>query len=194
MADSLDAILEEVSACRGCSLCEGRTNVVFGTGNPQASIMLIGEAPGFHEDQQGVPFVGRAGKFLDDMLEIIQLDRTKVYITNICKCRPPENRDPLNTEQEACLPFLRRQTALIRPKIIVCLGRIAAMQLIRPDFKISKDHGQWTEKAGIHMTAIYHPAALLRDLSRRPDTFDDLKSIQAKIQQVCPQVYEEAQP
>ena len=189
MADSLEAVRQDVSACRGCTLCDGRTHIVFGDGNPQASVMFIGEAPGFHEDQQGVPFVGRAGKFLDDMLELIRLDRSKVYITNICKCRPPDNRDPLNTEQAACLPFLRRQTALIRPRIIVCLGRIAAMQLIRPDFKISKDHGQWTEKAGVHMTAIYHPAALLRDGSRRPDTFDDLKSIQAKIREICPQVY-----
>ncbi len=147
--------------------------------------MLIGEAPGFNEDQQGVPFVGRAGKLLDDMLELIDLDRTRVYITNICKCRPPENRDPLNVEQAACIGFLRRQVALVRPRIIVCLGRIAATQLIRSDFKISREHGQWTERAGVRMMAIYHPSALLRDPSRRPETFDDLKEIQREIGRVC---------
>ena len=189
MTDSLEQILSEVQQCHGCVLCEKRKQVVFGVGNPQAEIMLIGEAPGATEDEQGIPFVGRAGQFLDDMLELIDLDRTKVYITNICKCRPPENRDPLNVEQAACMGYLRRQTALIRPKIIVCLGRIAAMQLIRSDFKISREHGQWTEKAGVRMMAMYHPAALLRDPARRPDTFDDLKGLQAEIRRICPHVY-----
>ena len=189
MSDSMEQILSDVQRCRGCALCEKRTNVVFGDGNPKAPIMLIGEAPGANEDAQGIPFVGRAGQLLDDMLELIDLDRTKLYITNICKCRPPENRDPLHVEQAACLGFLRRQTALIRPKIIVCLGRIAAMQLIRPDFRISREHGQWFDKAGVRMMAIYHPAALLRDVSRRPDTFDDLKRLQAEIRAICPEVY-----
>lgn len=189
MTDSLEQILSEVQQCHGCVLCEKRKHVVFGTGNPEAEIMLIGEAPGASEDEQGIPFVGRAGQFLDNMLELIDLDRTKVYITNICKCRPPENRDPLNVEQAACMGYLRRQTALIRPKIIVCLGRIAAMQLIRSDFKISREHGQWTDKAGVRMMAMYHPAALLRDPSRRPETFDDLKSLQSEIRRICPHVY-----
>ena len=189
MADSWEALEAEVRQCRGCGLGQGRTNVVFGDGNRQARVMLIGEAPGFNEDQQGVPFVGRAGKLLDDMLELIGLDRTRVYIANICKCRPPENRDPLNVEQAACIGFLRRQVALVRPKIIVCLGRIAAMQLIRGDFKISREHGQWTEKAGVRMMAIYHPSALLRDPARRPDAFDDLKALQAEILAVCPEAY-----
>ena len=136
------------------------------------------------------PFVGRAGKLLDDMLELIDLDRSRnVYIANIVKCRPPQNRDPLNTEQDACIGYLRNQVALIRPKIIVCLGRVAAMRLIREDFKISREHGQWVERSGVWMTALYHPAAILRDPSKRPATFDDLKSLQSKIRQVCSRTY-----
>ena len=116
---------------------------------------------------------------------MIHLDRTKVYIANIVKCRPPQNRDPLNVEQEACIPFLRRQTALLRPRIIVCLGRIAAKVIIKEDFKITAEHGRWFERGGVQMTAIYHPAALLRDLNKRPETFEDLKSIQSKIRELC---------
>ena len=141
-------------ACRNCSLCEQRNHVVFGAGSEQAEVMFIGEGPGENEDLQGEPFVGAAGHLLDDMLEIIGLERAQVYITNIVKCRPPHNRDPLNVEQEACIGYLRRQVALLRPKIIVCLGRIAAMRLIRPDFKITREHGQWTEKGGVQMMAI----------------------------------------
>ena len=122
----------------------------------------------------------------DEMLELIDLDRHKnVYIANIVKCRPPQNRDPLNTEQDACIGYLRNQAALIRPKIIVCLGRIAAMRLIRPDFKITREHGQFVEKGGILFTALYHPSALLRDETKRPDTFTDLKALQAKVREVC---------
>ena len=189
MADSWANLEPETGACPGCSLSLGRQHVVFGVGNRSAEVLFIGEGPGATEDREGVPFVGKAGKLLDDMLEIIDLDRTKVYITNIVKCRPPNNRDPLNTEQEACIGFLRRQTALIRPKIIVCLGRIAAMQLIKPDFKITREHGQWFEKAGVRMMAIYHPSALLRDPFRRPETFDDLKALQAEIRRVCTHTY-----
>lgn len=118
------------------------------------------------------------------MLDIIDLDRSRYYIANIVKCRPPENRDPLNTEQDACIGYLREQVRLVKPRVIVCLGRIAAMRLIRSDYKISKEHGQWVEKAGIWMTSIYHPAALLRDPRRRPETFDDLKAIQAKLREL----------
>ena len=182
-------LYEQCMSCRKCALCEHRTNVVFGDGDPNAEIMFIGEGPGEQEDLTGKPFVGRAGQLLDDMLAIIDLDRSKYYIANIVKCRPPENRDPLNVEQDACLGYLREQVRFIRPKIIVCLGRISAMKLIKEDFKISREHGQWFEKAGVHMTAIYHPAALLRDPRRRPDTFDDLKAIQKKIHEVCTRTY-----
>ncbi|MCQ2420031.1 MAG: uracil-DNA glycosylase [Clostridia bacterium] len=171
--------------CTACPLCQTRTNVVFGVGPRDAEVLFIGEGPGEQEDLKGEPFVGPAGRLLDDMLSIIDLSRENCYIANIVKCRPPQNRDPLQTEQDACLPYLRAQTKLIRPKIIVCLGRIAAMKLIREDFKITRDHGQWTEKSGIWFTAIYHPSALLRDESKRPETFRDLKSIQAKVAELC---------
>ena len=176
--------------CQKCALADTRHNVVFGVGPRDAEVMMIGEGPGENEDLQGEPFVGRGGKLLDDMLELIDLDRKKnVYIANIVKCRPPQNRDPLNTEQDACIDYLRNQVALIRPKIIVCLGRIAAMRLIKEDFKISREHGQWFEKAGVHMTALFHPAAILRDPRRRPETFEDLKKVQAKIREVCVRTY-----
>lgn len=144
--------------------------------------MLIGEGPGEQEDLQGIPFVGAAGKLLDDMLSIIDLSREEnVYIANVVKCRPPRNRDPEEEEQNACNEFLMEQIRLIQPKIIVCLGRIAAKKLIDPDFRITKQHGSWMLKDGIWYTAIYHPSALLRDLSKRPETFDDLLSIREKI-------------
>jgi DNA polymerase len=184
-----DELEAECLSCRKCALADTRTNVVFGDGNRQAEVMFVGEGPGEQEDLTGKPFVGRAGKLLDDMMAIIDLDRTRVFIGNMVKCRPPQNRDPLNVEQEACIGYLRNQVALIRPKIIVCLGRVAAMKLIREDFKITREHGQWFQKAGVWMTALYHPAALLRDPRKRPDTFEDLKSIQAKIREICLHTY-----
>lgn len=174
----MEKMREQCLECTRCHLCETRTNVVFGVGPEDAKIMFIGEGPGENEDLQGEPFVGRAGKLLDDMLELIGLDRSKVYIANMVKCRPPKNRDPLPEEQNACAPWLSRQIELINPRVIVCLGRISAMRFIRPDFKITKEHGQWFEKDGRQVMAIYHPAALLRDPRKRPETFDDLKKIQ----------------
>ena len=184
-----DALYEECIHCQKCGLAETRTNVVFGEGARDAEVMFIGEGPGEQEDRTGRPFVGRAGQLLDDMLAMIDLKREKVFIGNMVKCRPPQNRDPLNIEQEACIGYLRNQVALIRPKIIICLGRISAIRLIKPDFKITKEHGQWFEKSGVHMTALFHPAAILRDPSRRPDTFVDLKGIQTKIREVCTHTY-----
>lgn len=172
-------------SCRKCSLCEKRKNVVFGVGSHDAEIMLIGEGPGEQEDLLGEPFVGRAGILLDDMLEMIGLRRDGVYIANIVKCRPPGNRDPLNTEREACSPWLEAQIGLINPKIIVCLGRIAATALIDENFKITREHGKWLEKDGRNYIALYHPAALLRDHTKRPETFVDLKTLQRKIRAVC---------
>lgn len=185
-----NALEQTCMGCQRCALADGRHNVVFGVGSRDAEVMFVGEGPGENEDLQGEPFVGRAGKLLDDMLELIDLDRKKnVYIANIVKCRPPHNRDPLNTEQDACIGYLRNQVALLKPKIIVCLGRIAAMRLIREDYRITREHGQWVEKAGVAMTALYHPAAILRDPGKRPETFDDLKSLQTKIRQVCSRTY-----
>ena len=178
--------LEQICGnCTKCGLCETRHNVVFGVGVKNADVMFVGEGPGEQEDLQGEPFVGPAGKLLDDMLSIIDIDRkSNCYIANIVKCRPPRNRDPLETEQDACIGYLRNQVALIQPKIIVCLGRIAAKRLIDPDYRITRQHGQWIQKGDIWMTAIYHPSALLRDVSKRPETFDDLLSIREKIREI----------
>ena len=185
-----EALEQTCKSCQKCALADTRHNVVFGVGPRDAEVMCIGEGPGENEDLQGEPFVGRAGKLLDDMLELIDLDRTKnVYIANIVKCRPPQNRDPLNTEQDACIGYLRNQVALIRPKIIVCLGRVAAVRLIREDFKITREHGQWFDVGTARIMAIYHPAALLRDPSKRPETFVDLRSLRAEARRVCEHLY-----
>lgn len=183
--DRWEDLEQRCQNCKECSLCETRTNVVFGVGSRTAEILFVGEGPGKNEDEQGIPFVGKAGQLLDDMLAIIGLDRTQVYIANIVKCRPPQNRDPLSVEQDACIGYLREQVALIRPKLIVCLGRIAAMRLIREDFKITREHGQWFQKGSFSLMAMYHPAALLRDPVRRPEAFDDLMSLREKIHSVC---------
>ena len=159
--------------------------MVLGVGDECADILFVGEGPGEQEDLRGEPFVGPAGKLLDDMLSIIDLYRGEnCYICNIVKCRPPHNRDPLETEQDACIGYLRNQVALVKPKIIVCLGRIAAKRLIDPDYRITRQHGQWVEKGGFWMTAIYHPSALLRDVTKRPETFDDLLAIREKAHQL----------
>lgn len=180
-----DSLKQICSHCTRCGLCETRHNVVFGIGREDADIMFVGEGPGEQEDLKGEPFVGPAGKLLDDMLSIIDLDRnSNCYIANIVKCRPPRNRDPLETEQDACVGYLRNQVALIKPRIIVCLGRIAAKRLIDPDYRITRQHGQWVERNGVWMTAVYHPSALLRDLNKRPETFDDLMAIREKIKEV----------
>ena len=170
--------------CTRCGLCETRNNMVFGVGPRDADVMFVGEGPGEQEDLQGEPFVGPAGQLLDDMLSIIDLSRETCYIGNIVKCRPPHNRDPLETEQDACIVYLRNQVALIKPKIIVCLGRVAAKRLIDPEYRITRQHGTWVQKGNIWMTAIYHPSALLRDVSKRPETFDDLLRLRDKITEI----------
>lgn len=167
--------------CRKCSLADTRHNVVFGSGNKNSDILFVGEGPGYYEDISGEPFVGRAGKLLDKMLAAINLNRNDVYIANIVKCRPPENRDPLPVEGRACIPYLRIQFKLIRPKIIVCLGRIAAAYIISPDFRITRSRGIWYNKKGIDIIATYHPSALLRDESKKPDAWKDFQSIRDKL-------------
>lgn len=171
--------------CTACDLCRNRHSVVFGVGPTQTDILFVGEGPGQQEDLLGEPFVGAAGKLLDDMLSIIDLGRDNCYIANIVKCRPPMNRDPSDAEQDACIGYLQAQIQLLQPKILVCLGRIAAKRLIDPDYRITAQHGQWVEKDGMFMTAIYHPSALLRDLNKRPETFRDLLSIREKAKAVC---------
>lgn len=181
-----ETLKNDCLACQRCPLHTTRHNVVFGQGVENAEVLFVGEGPGQSEDEQGLPFVGRSGQLLDKYLFAIDLDRaSNCYIANIVKCRPPENRDPLGVEQDACIGYLRRQVALLRPKIIVCLGRIAAMRIIKPDFKITREHGQWFEKNGFQMMAVYHPAALLRDPRRRPESFEDFKGLQQKINELC---------
>ncbi len=182
--DEWDELERQCSQCRRCALGDTRHSLVFGVGDRRARVMLIGEGPGEQEDRLGEPFVGPAGKLLDDMLEMIDLDRGRVYIANMVKCRPPKNRDPLDAEKAACAPWLKRQIALVDPDIIVCLGRIAAAGLIREDFKITREHGQWFDVDGRRAMAIYHPSALLRDLGKRPETFVDLKTLQKEIMAV----------
>lgn len=180
----------ECLACEKCDLCKTRTNVVFGTGNPNAEVLFIGEAPGQSEDEQGLPFVGRSGKLLDIFLDSINLSREKnIFITNICKCRPPQNRDPQPQEWDACLPYLREQFKIIRPKIVVCLGRIAAQRIIRPDFSVTREHGTFTEKNGVFYTATFHPAALLRNPNNKPVAFEDFVALRDKINEVCTRTY-----
>ncbi|MBQ4353379.1 MAG: uracil-DNA glycosylase [Clostridia bacterium] len=167
------------ASCTACPLHRTRTNLVFGTGNREAALMFVGEAPGEREDATGIPFVGAAGQLLDKYLTAVGLEREEVYIANILKCRPPNNRDPLPEEGDACIGFLREQVRLIRPKIIVCLGRISAMRLIKPDYKITREHGTIVKKGAFAMTAVYHPAALLRDASKKEDMLRDMKKIKA---------------
>lgn len=168
-------------SCQKCPLGATRTNLVFGTGNRQADLMFVGEAQGQAEDEQGIPFVGAAGKLLDRYLYAVDIPRESVYIANILKCRPPHNRDPLPEEEDACIGYLREQVKLIQPKIIVCLGRISAMRLIKPDFRITREHGQFVRKGGILMTAVYHPAALLRDSSKKEDMLLDMERIKEQL-------------
>lgn len=184
MSDMWDKIYEECKSCTACELHKTRTNCVFGTGSKSADLLFVGEAPGENEDLTGTPFVGRAGKLLDQFLYAVDIPRESVYIANILKCRPPKNRDPLPAEEDACMDFLRRQVKLINPKIIVCLGRISAMRLIKPDYKISREHGEWVQKGNFLITAVYHPAALLRDPRRKEEMLEDMKKIKEKLDQL----------
>ena len=184
MNDSWERLYEECKTCTACELSKTRTNCVFGTGNRNADILFIGEAPGDNEDKTGTPFVGRAGQLLDKYFYAVDIPRESVYIANILKCRPPKNRDPLPAEEDACIEFLRRQVKLIDPKIIVCLGRISAMRLIRPDYKITKEHGEWVQKGNFLITAVYHPALLLRDPRKKEDMLNDMKKIKEKLDEL----------
>ena len=181
METNLEELRATCADCHACPLGDTRNNPVFGVGNPDADLMFVGEAPGEQEDLTGTPFVGRAGQLLDRYLEAVDIRRDRVYIANILKCRPPKNRDPLPEEEDACIGYLREQVRLIRPKIIVCLGRIAAMRLIRPDYRITAEHGTWVEKGDFAMTAVYHPAALLRDPRKKEDMLEDMKKIRQRL-------------
>jgi DNA polymerase len=170
--------------CRKCSLCEGRTNVVFGEGNINAGLMFVGEGPGHDEDMQGRPFVGKAGQLLTKIIEAINLKREDVYIANIVKCRPPNNRVPLSEETKECLPYLRNQVAIIRPRILDCLGATAGSNIINRDLRITRDRGQWIQRGSTFLIATYHPAALLRDPDKKREAWEDLKRIRDKYNEI----------
>ena len=174
---TLDELKTEVEKCDKCELCKTRTKTVFGSGDEKTDLLFVGEAPGKNEDETGIPFVGRAGQLLNVFFDAVGIDREKVYITNILKCRPPQNRDPLPSEEKECIDFLHKQIEIINPKMIVCLGRISAMKLIKEDFKITKEHGVMFEYNKLPICAVYHPSALLRDPSKREDMYKDLKKI-----------------
>lgn len=169
--------------CRKCPLCESRTNVVFGAGNRFSNVLFVGEAPGANEDIQGEPFVGRSGKLLDEMLLEVGLSRNKnIYIANMIKCRPPDNRDPSKEELDACIGYLENQIEILNPKVIVCVGRIAAQHFISPDFKITKEKGEIISKNGRNYMATLHPAAILRNINQKPGTLEDLETLRAFLE------------
>ncbi|MDT8719621.1 uracil-DNA glycosylase [Clostridium sp. 19966] len=176
----------ECTNCSKCGLYANRTHMVFGEGNMKAEIMFIGEAPGADEDRTGLPFVGRAGQLLTKGLTSLDLVRGRdYYICNVCKCRPENNRTPQDEEAEACLPYLRNQVALVRPKIIVALGATAMKFVIDKDWKITRDRGKWIERKGFYMMATFHPAAIFRDESKKALFWEDLKSIKEKYIEIC---------
>lgn len=186
MTEQWNTLQETVLNCRGCKLCETRTNVVFGTGCTTAPVMFIGEGPGENEDLQGEPFVGRGGQMLDKLLLHVDLSRkSNVYITNMVKCRPPKNRDPEKDEVDACIGYLRQQVRLLRPKIIVCLGRVAACALINPTFKVTRQHGEFFDKNGTLMMGTFHPAALLRNPAQKPAALEDFLKLRQKLDELA---------
>lgn len=191
MYNTLEELKKDCLNCQKCDLAKTRTNLVFGVGNPDTEVLFVGEGPGFNEDMQGEPFVGRGGQLLDKYLKHINLDRNKnIYIANIVKCRPPENRDPSEAEMDCCIEWLREQTRIIKPKIIVCLGRISAKRLISKDILVTKEHGQFFEKGGIYFMATFHPAALLRNPNNKPAALEDFLALRDKIKEVCEYTYE----
>ena len=191
MYENWEQLKQDCMGCDKCELAKTRTKLVFGVGNENARVLFIGEGPGANEDLQGEPFVGRGGQLLDKFLAAVDLDRKKnIYIANMVKCRPPQNRDPLPAEQDMCIGWLREQTRLLKPKIIVCLGRISATRLISPDFKVTKQHGQFIEKNGTLMMGTFHPAALLRNPNQKPAALEDFIALREKIMEVCPETYQ----
>lgn len=179
----LGALREQIGDCLLCRLHEGRTNLVFGVGNAHADLMFIGEAPGRDEDRQGEPFVGRAGQLLNRIIEAMGMKRSDVFIANICKCRPPQNRAPSRDEADACLPFLHEQVAVIKPKVIVCLGSVAMQYLLNTDEKISRIRGQWREFDDIPVMPTYHPAYLLRNPAGKRPVWEDMQEVMKKLKE-----------
>ena len=185
MYNNWEELEEVVKQCRKCRLCENRKNVVFGVGNREADIMLIGEGPGADEDAQGEPFVGKAGKLMNMAFDMLGIKREEVYIANIVKCRPPNNRNPQDDEAENCLDYLRNQVILVRPKIIVLLGSVALKNILGKEFGITASRGKWVERKGILYMPTWHPAALLRDENKKIDFIKDLKQVIKRYNEIC---------
>ena len=184
MYDNWEELENCVKNCRKCRLCEKRNNVVFGVGDKNTDVMFIGEGPGADEDRLGEPFVGKAGQLMDKAFQALEIHRDKVYIANIVKCRPPQNRNPQDDEAEACLNYLRNQVILVKPKIIVLLGSVALKNILGKEYGITASRGKWVEKKGILYMPTWHPAALLRDENKKIDFVKDLKEVQNKFQTI----------
>ncbi len=180
MYETMKEVQEAIKNCNRCKLCRGRKNIVFGVGDENADIMFIGEGPGADEDAQGIPFVGKAGQLMNKAFDIVGIEREKVYIANIVKCRPPNNRDPEEDEILGCINYLRNQVIIVKPKIIVLLGRISLQSILGKEYKITATRGKWIEKKGIHYMSTWHPAALLRDETKKIDFINDLKQVVEK--------------
>ena len=185
MYNNWEELEEVVKQCRKCRLCETRKNVVFGVGNREADIMFIGEGPGADEDTQGEPFVGKAGKLMNMAFDMLGIKREEVYIANIVKCRPPNNRNPQDDEAESCLDYLRNQVILVKPKIIVLLGSVALKNILGKEYGITASRGKWLERKGILYMPTWHPAALLRDETKKIDFIKDLKQVIKRYNEIC---------
>ena len=185
MYNNWEELEEVVKQCRKCRLCENRKNVVFGVGKREADIMFIGEGPGADEDAQGEPFVGKAGKLMNMAFDMLGIKREEVYIANIVKCRPPNNRNPQDDEAENCLDYLRNQVILVKPKIIVLLGSVALKNILGKEYGITASRGKWIEKKGIFYMPTWHPAALLRDENKKIDFIKDLKQVIKRYNEIC---------
>ena len=184
MYDNWEDLEQSIKDCKKCKLCTNRTNIVFGVGNKNADVMFIGEGPGADEDRLGEPFVGKAGKLMDKAFQALEIHRDKVYIANIVKCRPPQNRNPKEDEATACLDYLRNQVVLVKPKIIVLLGSVALKNILGKEYGITASRGKWIEKKGITYMPTWHPAALLRDENKKIDFIKDLMLVTERVNQV----------
>lgn len=184
MRTSWPQLMEEIAACEKCRLCQTRTNVVPGEGDPNARLMFIGEGPGRDEDLQGRPFVGRSGELLTRMIRAIGLTREQVYICNVVKCRPPQNRNPEPDEAAACLNYLRAQVGLVRPQVVALLGKVACRYALQQEISVMREHGNWYERKGIWFMPTYHPSALLRDPAKKRDSWEDFQKIRDKLREI----------
>lgn len=184
MYNSWEELEEKIGNCNKCKLCNNRNHIVLGEGNRNADIMLIGEGPGADEDLQGKPFIGKAGQLMNKAFEALEIKREEVYITNIVKCRPPQNRNPEKDEASACMDYLRSQVMLIKPKVIILLGNVALKNILGDEYGITKSRGKWIEKKGIWYMPTFHPAALLRDESKKIEFWRDLKQVKIKLEEI----------